>query len=98
MLKSFRTHEAVTSVGGLIDSVASTEQLAEIDKILPMEWRPAAVGSARDCAEAWVGQFEAGADGLIIHASTPEEFAPVLEEYRKIRPHERFENRSNRPG
>lgn len=98
ILKSFRTHKAVTSVGGLIDSVASTEQLAEIDKILPQEWRPAAVGSARECAEAWVGQFEAGADGLIIHASTPEEFAPVLEEYRKIRPHERFEGRTNRPG
>lgn len=98
VLKTFRTHKAVTSVGGLIDSVASTGQLAQIEKLLPMEWRPAAVGSARECAEAWVGQFEAGADGLIIHASTPEEFAPVLDEYRKIRPHERFENRSNRPG
>ena len=98
VLKTFRTHKAVTSVGGLIDSVASTEQLADIEKIIPMEWRPAAVGNARECAEAWVGQFEAGADGLIIHASTPEEFAPVLEEYRQIRPNERFENRSNRPG
>jgi probable F420-dependent oxidoreductase len=98
VLKSFRTDRAVTGVGGLIDSVASTKQLAEIDKIIPAEWRPAAIGSARECAEAWVGQFEAGADGLIIHASTPEEFAPVLDEYRKIRPHERFENRTNRPG
>ena len=93
-----RLHPEVTGVGGLIDSVASTEQLAEIEKIIPMEWRPAAVGSARECAEAWVGQFEAGVDGLIIHASTPEEFAPVLDEYRKIRPNERFENRTNRPG
>ena len=98
VLKSFRTHKAVTSVGGLIDSVATTAQLAEIEKILPEEWRPAAVGSAKECAEAWVGQFEAGADGLIIHASTPDEFEPVLEEYRKIRPHERFEGRTNRPG
>jgi probable F420-dependent oxidoreductase len=97
-LKSFRTHKAVTSVRGLIDSVASTEQLAEIDKIIPAEWRPAAVGNARECAEAWVSQFNAGADGLIIHASTPEEFAPVLEEYRKIRPHGKFERRTNRPG
>ncbi len=98
VLKSFRSHKAVTSVGGLIDSVASTGQLAEIEKIIPQNWRPAAVGNARECAEAWVGQFEAGADGLIIHASTPEEFAPVLDEYRKIRPHERFEGRTNRPG
>jgi hypothetical protein len=45
-----------------------------------------------------VDQFEAGADGIIIHASTPEEFAPVLREYERIRPAARFEGRSNRPG
>jgi hypothetical protein len=43
-------------------------------------------------------QFTAGADGIIIHASTPEEFAPVLAEYEKIRPKELFTERNNRPG
>jgi hypothetical protein len=43
-------------------------------------------------------QFTAGADGIIIHASTPEEFAPVLAEYEKIRPEELFTERTNRPG
>lgn len=98
ILKSFRTHKAVTSVGGLIDSVASTAQMAQIEKLIPMEWRPAAVGSAKACARRWVDQFAAGADGIIIHASTPEEFEPVLAEYAKIRPDERFAERSNRPG
>ncbi len=47
ILARFRTSKAVTSVGGLIDSVATTAQMAEIEKLIPMEWRPAAVGSAR---------------------------------------------------
>ncbi len=97
VLQRFRTHPAVTSIGGLIDSVASTAQLAEIDRLIPEEWRPAAVGDAAACAKRWVDQFEAGADGIIIHASTPEEFAPVLREYEKIRPGDRFAGRTNRP-
>jgi probable F420-dependent oxidoreductase len=98
VLHSFRHHPAVTSVGGLIDSVATTAQMAEIEKIIPEEWRPAAVGNAKQCAERWLDQFRAGADGIIIHASTPEEFEPVLSEYEKIRPNDLFEGRTNRPG
>lgn len=98
VLHRFRAHKAVTSVGGLIDSVATTAQMAEVEKLIPSHWRPAAVGDAKTCAARWLDQFEAGADGLIIHASTPEEFAPVLVEYEKIRPANLFEGRSNRPG
>lgn len=98
ILKSFRAHPDVKNVGGAIDSVASLDQIARIDKLIPQEWRPAAVGDARTCAQRWVDQFSAGADGIIIHASTPEEFEPVLREYEKIRPNELFENRTNRPG
>ena len=98
VLEAFRQSDAVRSVGGLIDSVATTAQMAEVEKEIPEEWRPAAVGNARECAEAWLTQFEAGADGIIIHASTPEEFAPVVEEYERIRPSHLFEGRTNRPG
>ena len=98
VLSRFRADPAVRSVGGAIDSVATTAQIAAVEKLIPQSWRPAAVGSARECAEAWVSQFEAGADGIIIHASTPEEFEPVLKEYAKIRPWDRFEGRTNRPG
>lgn len=97
VLERFRSHQAVRSVGGLIDSVATTAQMAEVAKLIPEAWRPAAVGSPRECAERWVDQFKAGADGIIIHASTPEEFAPVLAEYQKIRDNELFEGRVNRP-
>ena len=96
-LQRFRLSEAVQAVGGLIDSVATTRQLAAIDKELPESWRPAAVGDAKACARRWLEEFEAGADGVIIHASTPEEFAPVLAEYEKIRPTERFAGCINRP-
>ncbi|MEM7078868.1 MAG: TIGR03857 family LLM class F420-dependent oxidoreductase [Pseudomonadota bacterium] len=97
-LHAFRSDAAVKAVGGVIDSVATLPQLEAIEKIIPEEWRPAAVGDAQTCAERWVDQFNAGADGIIIHASTPEEFAPVLEAYAKIRPAHLFEGRSNRPG
>jgi len=97
-LAEFRRHPLVKNAGGAIDSVASLDQVAQIDKLIPMDWRPAAIGDARTCAKRWVDQFDAGADGIIIHASTPEEFEPVLREYEKIRPAERFEGRTNRPG
>jgi hypothetical protein len=84
LLARFRSHGAVSSMGGAIDSVASTAQIAEIAKLIP--------------AQRWVDQFDAGADGIIIHASTPEEFAPVLHEYERIRPAHLFEGRTNRPG
>jgi len=98
ILKRFRGHPSVTSVGGMIDSVASTTQIAEVAKQIPESWYPAAVGSAKECARRWVDQLDAGADGIIIHASTPEEFEPVLSEYEKIRPVEKFVGRTNRPG
>lgn len=97
VLERFRTHDYVKQVGGLIDSVATPSQLEQIETLIPEEWRPAAVGDAVTCARRWVDQFEAGADGVIIHASTPDEFAPVLAEYEKIRPAHLFEGRTNRP-
>ncbi len=97
VLAAFRADPVVRSMRGLIDSVASTAQIEQIGKLIPESWRPAAVGDAKTCAMRWVDQFNAGADGIIIHASTPEEFEPVLNEYAKIRPNELFEGRTNRP-
>ena len=97
-LRAFRNAPIIAGMTGAIDSVASYTELAEIDKLIPQEWRPAAVGDAKTCAQRWLDQINAGADGVIIHASTPEEFAPVLAEYEKIRPSELFAQRTNRPG
>ena len=86
-----------TSLGWGLLIMSTSGQLSAIDRILPEEWRPGAIGDARTCAEQWLKEFEAGADGLIIHASTPEEFEPVLREYERIRPAHLFAGRSNRP-
>lgn len=97
VLGEIRVHASVTSVGGLVDTVATEEQIAQIEKIVPQAWRCAAVGTPAECAQKWVDQLTAGVDGIIIHASTPSEFAPVLAEYEKIRPNDLLIDRTNRP-
>ncbi len=97
VLENFRANEVVASMLGGIDSVATLDQIKEIEKLIPKEWYPAAVGDAQSCARRWVDQFDCGADGVIIHASTPAQFEPVLKEYEKIRDADRFVGRTNRP-
>ncbi|MEM6709854.1 MAG: TIGR03857 family LLM class F420-dependent oxidoreductase [Pseudomonadota bacterium] len=92
-----RTSKAVQQVGGLVDSVASLSQLAEIEPLVPEHWREAALGTPNQCAARWQAEFDAGADGVIIHASTPEQFEPVLTAYAQQRNGERFAGRTNRP-
>ncbi|MEH6582486.1 MAG: TIGR03857 family LLM class F420-dependent oxidoreductase [Halioglobus sp.] len=85
VLTAFRANKVVSSIAGGIDSVATLEQLEQISELIPEEWLPAASGSAQECAAAWQGQFDNGADGLVIHGSTPNEFAPILAAYESIR-------------
>ena len=98
VLQRFRENETVANMMGGIDSVATLEQLREIETLVPPEYLYAACGDAATCAQRWQDQFKAGADGVIIHASTPQEFEPVLYAYEKIRDNDRFRNRTNRPG
>ncbi|MEZ5570952.1 MAG: TIGR03857 family LLM class F420-dependent oxidoreductase [Halioglobus sp.] len=84
VLRAFRAHPTVASIPGGIDSVATLEQLEEISELIPAHWLPAATGSAPECAQAWKQQFANGADGLVIHGSTPTEFAPILDAYRAL--------------
>ena len=85
VLADFRANEVVSSMPGGIDSVATLEQLEEISHLIPREWLPAASGTAEQCADAWINQLENGADGIVIHGSTPEEFEPILKVYREKR-------------
>ncbi len=62
---------------GGIDSVGTLDQLREFKTLIPEEWYPAAVGDAETCAQRWVDQFNAGADGIAIHARTPEQSKPI---------------------
>ncbi len=85
VLEAFRASEVVQSVPGAIDSVATLEQLEKISELIPADWLPSASGTADDCARAWQNQFDNGADGVVIHGSTPGEFAPILDAYRALR-------------
>jgi probable F420-dependent oxidoreductase len=86
VLEDFRAHPVVSSMPGGIDSVATLEQLEEIEKLVPEEWlSAAAVGSAEQCAARLVKELEGGADEVCIHGSTPDEFAPVIDAYRALK-------------
>lgn len=81
VLEAFRNNELVKSIAGGIDSVATLEQLEEISELIPAEWLPAATGTAMQCAARWKLELANGANGVVIHGSTPNEFAPILEAY-----------------
>jgi alkanesulfonate monooxygenase SsuD/methylene tetrahydromethanopterin reductase-like flavin-dependent oxidoreductase (luciferase family) len=96
-LEVFREDPIVKNMPGGIDSVATLEQLEQIESLIPEHWLPAAVGNPDEAASQLASQLNAGADGVILHASTASELAPLLDAYAKIRDHRRFENYQNRP-
>lgn len=96
-LADFRGHEAVRAVPGAIDAVATPDQLRAIRDIMPEAWLPAADGDPARCARRIADQFEAGADGVILHASLAREAAPAVEAWGERRDAARFAGRSGRP-
>lgn len=99
VLARFRASEAVTSIGGAIDAVATTPQLAAVRELLPDEWLAAsATGTPEQCARGVLGQFDLGVDGVILHGCTPTELAPVVAAYRQVRPGGRFDAERANPG
>ncbi len=98
-LTRFRADEVVAAIPGAVDTLATTEQLEHIATLLPPEWlEPAATGSPASCAARVLRQFDLGVDGVIMHGATPTELAPVVAEYRTIRPAGRFDHLPANPG
>lgn len=86
VIEDFRKHPVVAGMLGSIDSVATLEQLEEIERLIPAEWVSAlASGSEEDCARRLHEELSYGADEVCIHASTPDQFAGVLDHYRKLK-------------
>lgn len=82
VLAAFRVDDVVASVRGAIDVAATTDQLEHIATLLPEEWlAPSATGSADQCAAAVRGQFDLGADAVIMHGASPSELAPIVDAY-----------------
>jgi 5,10-methylenetetrahydromethanopterin reductase len=98
-LRTFRADGVVSSMRGAIDSVADPGQLGHIATLLPPAWlEPSARGGASTCAARVLRQFDLGVDGVIMHGATPTELEPVLDEYQKIRPNDRFGALDANPG
>jgi 5,10-methylenetetrahydromethanopterin reductase len=76
------------------------DDLRRMRDLWPTEWisSSTATGSAEHCARCVLERFEAGADGVVFHASAPENLAPLLRAWARIRPEARFIGRSATPG
>jgi len=98
VLQRFQADPVVRSMTGAIDAVATLDQLEHIAGLVPEEWLPAAVGDGPACARRVIDQFDAGADGVILHGASPVQLAPVLDAYRPLAPAKRFAGRTPNPG
>lgn len=96
-LDAFRNDDLVCEIRGGIDGTATLEQLRDIAKLVPDEWMHAAVGDAGTCARHIARELTLGVDGVILHASTATELAPVIAAYADVRDGARFAGRTNRP-
>jgi probable F420-dependent oxidoreductase len=82
VLTRFREDPVVASFRTAIDVDGTTEQLEHIATLIPDEWlAPSATGSAAQCAAAVRGQFDLGADAVIMHGASPDELAPIVGAY-----------------
>jgi 5,10-methylenetetrahydromethanopterin reductase len=100
--KAMAEIDGVPKPGTLGDEHTSRE-IADLRKVMalyPTQWirEGCAAGSAEECAPLLTERFEAGADGILFHGTTPDDLAPLLRLWRKQRPVALFEGRSVNPG
>jgi hypothetical protein len=69
-------------------------------ELYPQQWidEGSIVGSAQVCVDKMFERFNAGADGILLHGSTPAHLGPVVTEWARRRPANRFSGRSANPG
>jgi len=92
VLARFRADPFVASFRSAFDDKATSDQLEHVATLIPDEWlAAAATGSPAQCAQKILGQFDLGADAVILHGASPSELAPIVEAYRAIRPAGRFD-------
>jgi 5,10-methylenetetrahydromethanopterin reductase len=89
VLEQFRSDPFVKEFKGAFDARATIEDLEYLSSLVPDEWMAsAATGTARQCTESILRQFDLGADSVILHGATPVELEPILAAYRAERPNE----------
>ena len=87
-LEKLAAHPLVTALGGRpVDGALSAPELVELSRIFPPDWfsEGAAIGTSAECADRLHAYLDAGADEIVIHGSTADLLAPVLEAFRRTR-------------
>lgn len=85
VVRAFLADPVIAGVAGL-DVVGTPDQLRHAATLIPPEWFAAsATGTPAECVRAVRHQLDLGCDAVILHGSTPEELAPVVEAYRDAR-------------
>ena len=99
VLKRFREDDFVAGFRGSLDQKATTSELELVAELIPDEWLAAAAsGTPEQCVKAIQGQFDLGADSVILHGASPQDLAPIVEEYRRHRDAQSFRHLSVNPG
>jgi alkanesulfonate monooxygenase SsuD/methylene tetrahydromethanopterin reductase-like flavin-dependent oxidoreductase (luciferase family) len=99
VLQRFRQDEFVRSFRGALDATATTAELEFVSTLIPDEWlTPAATGSVAMCVEKVRAQFDLGVDGVILHGASPDDLAPIVDEYQRTRPVGLFDRLAANPG
>lgn len=98
-LARFRADPLVAGYRGAFDAIGTVDELDRVSALLPPQWWGAsATGSPAHCAQRVADQFGAGADGVILHGSTPSDLEPVVGAWREIRPPSAFSGLPANPG
>ena len=76
------------------------DDLRRMRDLWPREWIDAATatGTAEHCVRCVLDRFDAGADGVVFHATSPANLHTLLGIWPKYRPHERLQGRLQTPG
>lgn len=80
-------HPLVTALDGRpADGGLQPSDLVELSHLFPQHWFTdgAAIGTAAECATRLNDYLTAGADEIVIHGSTPELLAPVLDAFAAV--------------
>lgn len=89
VLERLRASEvfSAAAAAGAIDATADTETLLRIAELIPEEWLAASArGRSEDAARTIARELELGCHSVILHGAEPHEIAPMVTEYRAIRP------------
>jgi 5,10-methylenetetrahydromethanopterin reductase len=86
-LARYRSHPRLVELGGRsADKTLTRAELVELSRTMPAEWLPSssAVGSARHCAVRLHEYLDAGADELVLHGSTAEHLAGLVDAFTGV--------------